>query len=404
MKRFLLMSIAAASLVGYLTVTGFQCGSAEVTSAKLYLQRNDWANAEKALVKETEKNPANPEAWYLLGQTRLKLGEIAGEKKDVDSMGYFFRGMTEAYKKSLENGKEFETKINNELLYAWQKALNYGVTLYNTSIKTAETSKEQASVERLNAVKAYDIAIELKPDSIIAYENAAVALHAEGKNDREMEYLLKARQIKPTLDVLISIINNYRQSAADALSKKDTATARMYFEKSVTELAEARRMDPGNKELLDVMTDSYLKAGRTKEAKVMMREGLATDPSNKLYQYNLGVLLMESDSLEQALQHFDAAIQADPNYEVAIQNAAVAHMRIGDKLKKAAQDDTKKSSGDKPHIEHFKKAASYFEKLTVLKPEEPAFWEYLASAYVNAGMVKKGTDAMAKADALRKGK
>lgn len=400
MNRFYLMSLTVLALVGFISITGFQCGSAEVTSAKLYLQREDWPNAERALAKETEKNPANAEAWYLLGQTRLKRGDISEKLNDVDSMGIHFRGMLDAYKKSLEISKEAEPKINIEWIYAWQKSLNYGVNLFNSSIKAAAASKEDASAMRKNALKAYELAIALMPDSIVAYENAAYALHADGQIEKEMEYLQKARKIRPTLDVLISIINYNRQKAGDALAKNDSATALTYFDLSIADLKEARNMDPQNKDLLDVMTDSYLKAGRTSEAKSIMREGLVLDPANKLYQYNLGVLLMESDSLTEALNHFNAALQTDPNYEVALQNAAVSEMRMGDKIKKAAQDDTKKS-GDKSYLVHFKKAVGYFEKLTGLKPEEPSFWEYLATAYLNVGNLKRAQTAVDIADVVR---
>ena len=54
-----------------LSFTGFQCGSAESTSAKLYIQRGDLEAAEASLKKEVDKNPANAEAWWLLGHTRV---------------------------------------------------------------------------------------------------------------------------------------------------------------------------------------------------------------------------------------------------------------------------------------------------------------------------------------------
>jgi hypothetical protein len=49
----------------YLTLTGFQCGSAETTSAKLYMQQKNWAKAEESLLKELSKNEKNEEAQYL---------------------------------------------------------------------------------------------------------------------------------------------------------------------------------------------------------------------------------------------------------------------------------------------------------------------------------------------------
>ncbi len=77
-------------------------------------------------------------------------------------------------------------------------------------------------------------------------------------------------------------------------------------------------------------------------------------------------------------------------------------MKYGDKLKKAAQESESK---DKSYIQHFKDATKYFEQLINLNDknkENPDYWDYLASAYANANMVKQAKEAIAKADELRK--
>ena len=51
---------------------GFQCGTAEMTSAKLYIQRSEWDNAKVQLQKELEKHPENAEAWFLLGRIHFE--------------------------------------------------------------------------------------------------------------------------------------------------------------------------------------------------------------------------------------------------------------------------------------------------------------------------------------------
>ena len=54
MKKFIIygmLVISAASLA----LMGFQCSSAEMTSAKLYIQRKEFQNAEAQLLKEVAK-------------------------------------------------------------------------------------------------------------------------------------------------------------------------------------------------------------------------------------------------------------------------------------------------------------------------------------------------------------
>ncbi|MGA9364528.1 MAG: hypothetical protein WBW16_09195, partial [Bacteroidota bacterium] len=63
--QLLLTSLFIAILV--VCSVGFQCGTTEMTSARLYIQKSDWDNAIRNLESELAKNPTNEEAWYLLG-------------------------------------------------------------------------------------------------------------------------------------------------------------------------------------------------------------------------------------------------------------------------------------------------------------------------------------------------
>src|SRR5262249_1695285 len=152
---------------------------------------------------------------------------------------------------------------------------------------------------------------------------------------------------------------------------------------------QARKMDPTNDQMLNSMIDLYTRLGRANEAKPFIREGIAKDPSNKVYQYNLGVLLMQTDSLKESLPYFDAAIKPDSSFESALINAASVHMKLGDRMRKSTQGSDSKKGDDKAYVEEFKAATAYYTRLTAMKPEEANYWEYLASAYANAGMVKQ---------------
>jgi tetratricopeptide (TPR) repeat protein len=115
LRSILVLSVFALVLI-YISVTGFQCASAEVTGAKVYMQRQDWVNAEKQLLKEVENNPKNDEAWFLLGYVR-------GEQKN-------YKGMLEAFNKSLEISNRFEKDIANFKLKYWVDNFNAGVVLF----------------------------------------------------------------------------------------------------------------------------------------------------------------------------------------------------------------------------------------------------------------------------------
>ncbi|MBI1807311.1 MAG: tetratricopeptide repeat protein [Ignavibacteria bacterium] len=383
MKHSTLFILIALFVFG-LVSTGFQCSSSDVTSAKLYESRQDWENAEKSYAKEVEKNPNNGEAWYLLGRVRAQRAN--------------YKGMLEAFNKSLAATNQFQEDINTAKKFAWGQSINGAVAQYNKSITA---SKDSASLLRQQAITNYLLAIEIIPESTVAYQNLAIAQHLEKQYDAEIATLKEVLKRKPTLDLHTSLINAYLQKASDADASNNKTEANENYNNAIAAISVARKTDPSNEDLLKTMIDLYIRLGRSDEAKPYIREAITKEPNNKLYQYNIGVLLMQADhtdSLKEAITHFEAALQADPNYEVALQNIAVAHMKIGDRMKKAASEGDAKKNADKTYLEHFKKAAGYFERLTQIKPDDANYWNYLATAYANANMVKKAEEALKKAD------
>jgi tetratricopeptide (TPR) repeat protein len=390
MKNYTIFAILTLVLSVFL-LTGFQCASQEMTSAKLYIQRSDWQSAEKWLVKEVEKNPTNGEAWWLLGNTRMQMNN--------------YKGSVEAYNASLKNSNEFTDKIHLAKKYIWSQSLNQGVNFYNQSLKASPDSSKML-IEK--AIASYGLALEVNPDSAITYQNLAAAYHSQGNLDKEINTLKQALTRKQSVAVHTLLINAYLQKAQAADAKSDTQGVSENYNNALTAIIEARKTAPENAELLAAMIDIHVRLGRANEAKPYIREAIEKDSTNKVYQYDLGVLLMQTDSLTQtdsldeAITRFENALKIDSTYEVALQNIGVAYMRVGARMKDSSQSSDAKQVTNKKYIEKFKKATEYFEQLTAVKSDNPNAWDLLASAYANANMVKEAEDALKKADALRK--
>src|SRR5512140_2550402 len=122
MRRIFPLTILLLVAV-FISTTGFQCGSAELTSAKLYINQKQYDKAEASLVKELQKNDKNEEAWYLLGQVRMEMKN--------------YNGMLEAYKKSLELSDTHKAEIARNRLAVWAMMYNEGVKNYNSGKDTA---------------------------------------------------------------------------------------------------------------------------------------------------------------------------------------------------------------------------------------------------------------------------
>jgi tetratricopeptide (TPR) repeat protein len=403
----LIFSILSVLVILFLT-TGFQCSSAESTSAKLYIARAEWANAEAALVKEVEKNADNAEAWYLLGDVRRQRSN--------------FTGMVEAFDRSLKVSNEFAENIRLTKLNIWGTSLNQGVNLYNQSINL---SPDSASVLRKKAIELYTTALLVNPDSLITYKNMVFAQRAEKHIEEELRYLKTAISKKDDQELRIELINTYIRKATDAKANGDAATASDNFSLAIQELNTARKADPANVELLGTVINLYIETGKSADAIPMMEEYLKNDPDNKVFQNNLGLLLMqvgqkqgndeEKESVEQlksmierltkATDHFDAAVKTDSSYEDGLWNGAVAYMRLGEKMKKLAEataDPKNKEKSDKSYVQKFLVAITLTERLTSIKPDDTRYWTGLGTAYANAGKAKEAQAAFNKADKIGK--
>ena len=384
MKNYTILAILVFVL-SIILFTGFQCASQEMTSAKLYIQRSDWESAEKWLAQEVEKNPTNAEAWWLLGNAKMQRANYAGS--------------IEAYDASLKNSNEFTEKIGQAKKYIWSQALNQGVGLYNKSINA---SPDSALMLLKQAVESYKLALTVNPDSVVTYQNLAVAYHGLGNTDDEIVTIKEALKRRESSSLHISLINVYLQKAQDEEAKSNKAGTTENYNSAIDAIIAARKYDPENSELLATMIDIYVRVGRANEAKPFIREAIVKDPTNKVFQYDLGVLLMQTDSLNEAITYFENALKVDPNYEVALQNIGVTYMRVGDKMKQAAQSTDMKKNIDKSYVEKFKKASEYFKQLSDVKPNDANAFDLLASAYANSNMVKEAKEALEKADSLRK--
>ncbi len=374
------------ALLGVLSVsfmlTGFQCGSPALTSAKLYIKDQDWPNAEKALITELQKNPANAEAWYTLGDVRLKLGN--------------YSGMVDAYNKSLAIGPEFAKQIDNQKKYVWSNFVNGAVQLYK---RIPDAPKDSVSILRHEAIANYDTAIVVFPDSTISYYNKSIALREEGKYDEEMMTLKAALDKKKDPELYASLINAYIHKAESAKASNNAEEAAKTYNDAISTLNEARALQPDNSELLSALINVYIESDRAKDALPLIREAVAKDPKNKTFQNDLGLLLMQTNEFEEAVQHFEAAIASDENYEDGLWNGAVAYMKWGDKIKK---DGGGADADPKTYVPKFKSAVKLAEKLVGIKKDVAKYWEGLATAYANANMKDEAQKAFQQAEALQK--
>lgn len=356
MKSSPLLFVVVLILVG-ITATGFQCGSAETTSAKLYIQRGDLASAEKSLVKEVEKNPANAEAWYTLGEVRMR-------QKN-------YKAMMDAWDGSLKANKEFETQINTNKLATWGKSLNDGVAFFK---KSATASKDSARDFLAQAIELYKTALMVVSESTVTYQNMALAYHAMGSYDEEIASIMTALKIKEDPQFLPLLANAYLSKAQDAQKAKNEDAAVDAYTKTTDYLKRARANEPGNAEYVQMESDVHTQ---------------------------IGVIHLRRDNLEASIPHFDAAVALDSTSQDALYNGALANLKLGVKMRESEKGENLKPA-DRPSAAKIKHAAALLEKFVSAKKDDGNAWEVLGTCYSLLGMTKEAGTAMKTSDALKK--
>jgi len=381
MKRFPavhLLLIAAA----YIAVTGFQCGSAELTTARLAMQQKQWQKAEESFLKELQKNENNEEAWFLLGQVRLEL------KK--------YPEMNEAYGRALAISGIHASDIARTRIAIWAELYNQGINEYNRG--------REDSTAYAVAINAFTIAIALNPDSASTYYVTALAYYA--KNDlNKAETLLKTAMEKKPVYVDAARLQGriHMLRAQQKKDAKDGPGATAEYTKAAAALEMVYKAEPANADNIAMLIEAYELANEVDKAMTLTRDAVASDPKNPIFRFAYGVFLLKRDKFEESIEQFTKALEIQPENPDAIYNLGVAYLNWGVAMKEA---DTKRGESMKAKVykpdlsykEKFRASLPYLEKITKLRPDDTALWLQLGKVYVNLNMQKESKAAFDQAD------
>jgi tetratricopeptide (TPR) repeat protein len=390
MKRFLPFVMLVMAFA-YVTTTAFQCGSAELTSAKLYISQKQYQKAEESLMKQIAKNDKDEEAWYLLGQVRL-------EQKN-------YSGMNDAFTHALALAPTHASEINRNRLSIWAMMYNDGVKFYNAGRDTAEYFDR--------AVSCFQTAIMMEPDSSSTYYVAALAQYAKKNLTTARELLTTGIEKKRDNPEAARFRGQIEYTEAlDKLARKDSIGYREDMKLAASSFELAYKSQPSNADNITSLIEVYDRLGENDKAAEVTKSAVDRDPSNKLFRFAYGVFLLKKESYSEAADQFKKSIELDPNYPDGIYNLGVTYLNWGIKLKDESSKNAeaeKKRTGREPkedasYKEKFKMALPYLEKSAELRPDDGLLWLQLGRLYAILNNKDKSTAAFAKSDALLKSK
>lgn len=371
-----------AFLMLSMVFVGYQCGSTEITSAKLYIQQKNWAKAIEVLQKDIAKNPSSDEGYYLLGY-------VNGEQTN-------FEEMVKNYDKSLAISQNFTKDIAVSRKYFWAQAFNRGVSYYQRGVNLTDADSAKMYFDK--SIADFKSALNIEPDSSDTYKNLAFVYLSKGDNVAAIEPLQKLIEHEKALDGYKFLGEIYSVNGTNLKNQGKDDEAIVEFNKSIDVLTAGLKIYPNNSDMLVTLSTAYLGAGRLEEAITKYKDLVEVQPNEKNIRYNYGVLLLGANDFEGAETQFKKAIEIKPDYDNAIYNLGVTYLKWGTYLNKKADDEGKVSDEYKAK---YQLALEPLEKAVQMEDANSQTWELLGKVYSVLGMQDDAANAFKKADELR---
>ncbi len=381
MKRLIILLSVLSMVFG---IVAFDCSSSEMNAAKMYMDPKvkNYVKAKEQLLAELEKNPKNDEAYFMLGQ-------ISGFQNN-------YKEMISNFKNSLEISSKFKTNIDQERSFYLKTVADRGNAYYNRAYRLKGDSSKAGYVR---AMKEFQDAIEIAPDSAFAYENFVFsAINAE-----------KLEVVESPLKKLVSMGKSaqpywllgrfYLDKGNKAKEAKNDPEAQKYFTEAINVMNSGKAKFSSDKELMENLANAYVMSNRIEEAKTSFADGVKLQPNNKVMRYNFGTILLNIKEFSVAEEQLKKALELDPNYLSAIYNLALCYYNWGADLNEKA---TKAGETSAEYKEKVKQALPLLLKYLEKKTDDLDVWETLGKVYTALGMTKEAEEAFKKADQSKK--
>lgn len=380
MKRVVVILSVISMVFGFLA---FDCSSSEMNAAKMYMAENvkQYAKAKEQLNAELNKNPNNEEALYLLG----KIDGIEGK----------YKSMVANYTKSLAISAKFKKEIDNEKTYYWQQSFNKGIAFYNRAQKV----KGDSSIAVFGrALSAFDEAMQVLPDTLIAFENYVYAALNMGKVELIEAPLMTLTKKGKKADYFTLLGKYYLDKGNKAKEAKDIDGSKKFYNQAIELLNGVKNKYGSDAGFMEALASAYIISDRIDEARVSFAEGVKTQPNNKSFRYNYGTILLNLKEYPASEEQLKKAVELDPNYLDAIYNLAACYVNWAVDLQEKATAAGQQSD----YKEKVKIALPLLNKYLEKKTDDAAVWEFLAKAHTLLGNLKEAEEAYKKADQYKK--
>ena len=361
------LAIKILAVIFITSMVFFACQTKEVTSAKVYIQQDNWEKAIEQLGQAVKLYPGDVEAHCLLGEGYGTIGEWAK--------------MNDNFEKSLAAGSTFEPKIKSIREKHWVTNFNSGVSRVNNE-------------DTEGAIKQFNTCIEIDGKRIEAYKNLAYSYLRVDSLEMARTTYKNYLEIEPTN------VETIHALAAINFNLKE-------FQEVVDLETKVLELNPQDSDAVANLALAYDYLGEKDKAKETYEIALTNNPEDKDLLFNLARLHYMNNEYDRAVELFQKVIDKDPEDFDSNLNVGNAYLSMAEEYRKELVKREEAGGELKPEDvaklkDYFKRSIPYLEKTSEQKPDDANIWNNLGVAYIQAGLQEKGKAAFDKAEELRK--
>ena len=336
-----------AAILGFSAVIIVSCTSQEYTSAKVYIQQQEWNKAKEFLVKAIEVESENPEIPYQLGYHIYALQE-----KDWEKMNQSFDKALaiDPNKKILGQEKTVKEFVTMARTRFWAEIYNKGVMEFN-EYRAAQMDEKDVALQK--AITTFEISAIIKTDESQSYTMLSTCNHLAGNTDKSEDYILKAAALSPD-DANVNLT-----AGQIFMQKQDFEVALPYLKKAV-------ELEPSNTKSIRNLAQIYYDMGQLEESiqtyEVAINKEMDSDVKADLY-FNLGILYNKVGDLNEAEYNFMNALDENPDDIEAVMGMAQVF----------------------ENAEKWRKAEKFYRELIAVDPDNPVHYRGMSRVLLQQG-------------------
>lgn len=398
-------------------------------SLAVFAQKNELKAAKKA-IKKSDFTTA-------LSALKQVEGTIGSAKQKYQSQYYYYKGLA-TYKNGLNKNYGEVAKAFNDLFdYEKGTKAKYTKELKEISNKLVQDIAKKASdnyqkatqskdsKDYLNAAKGFEQVYLFSAIDTSFLDNAAL-LYYLGKDFKASQkayqklldlgytgagksYIATNKASgkeetfndKKTMDsrVKLGLYENPRVEAKKsrrATIFKNLALATSELgdkQKSLEIIEQGRKEFPKDYGLLIDEANAYYRLGNNDKFKEKLEAAIAMNPTEPSLYYNVGVMNMNMNKIDEAIKNFEKAIELRPDYGDAYTNIGAAYVNqanpIIEEMNKNLSDFDKYDKLQAQQLALYKKALPYYEKAYELDKSNVSTVQTLLGLYENLEMDDK---------------